>query len=58
MYFEDTPKNQYCLNCSYSYVIDEDDKLYCPFRGSKPIQNDGWCKKWNNDEKLNNFLLK
>lgn len=48
---KNTPKNQYCLNCSYSYVIDEDDELYCPFHGSEPIKNDGWCKGWKNDGK-------
>lgn len=54
----DAPKNQYCLNCLYSYVTDEDNELYCPFRGPKPIQNNEWCKKWEIDEKLDNFLLK
>ena len=56
-YYKDTPKNQYCLNCSYSYVINEDNNLYCPFRGLKPVQNNEWCEKWKLNEEYNKFLI-
>lgn len=40
-------KIQDCLNCSHSYVTDEDDELYCVYKGSEPIKEDSWCEEWN-----------
>lgn len=44
-YYEDTHMNHDCLNCSHSFVTDEDDELHCPFRGIVP--DDEWCEDWN-----------
>lgn len=57
MDYQDAHKNQYCLNCLHSYVIDEDNELHCPFRDSRLVQNDEWCEKWKLDEELNKFLI-
>lgn len=44
--FEDTHMNRDCLNCSHSYVTDEDDELHCPF-WETPIPEDWLCSEWN-----------
>lgn len=44
-YYEDTHMNHDCLNCSHSYITDEDDELHCPFRGI--VSDDEWCEDWN-----------
>ena len=46
-FYEDTHINHDCLNCSHSFVTDEDDNLYCPFHGHEPIDEEGWCDAWN-----------
>lgn len=43
--YNDNLKYHDCLNCSHSYITDEDDELHCPFRGV--INEDEWCEGWN-----------